>query len=134
MENYDYSSAYKAEDVPFELRGYYQEYSIAKTRANKWLAANGIPLLVSFKPIGEYDDDALHSNMALYVSYLLPNKAIYRFHELRLSKNQIRLNCFWNEIALRALYSWDNSDSQEHILSIAKEIEEVEAAYEAAYA
>lgn len=131
---WDYSSAYKAEDVSEELRGYYQEFSIAKTRANQWLTKNGIPLSVRFKPNGEFEEDSIQSNMELHVFYLLDDVKQYRIANLSLSKNSIRIDCHRNKIIMMVLKTWDDYRNKDVVEGIAKEKREANAAYEAAYA
>lgn len=132
---YDYSSAYKAEDVTDQdLRGHYHDYSLAKRYANKWFEINKLPFITFFKPVEEYEEDSMLSNMELQMGYILPNGKTFKFMQFRLTKNQIRLNCHWNIIARQVLQAWDDTDRKEVILQAAKEIQEVEAAYEAAYA
>ena len=128
--DYDYTSAYKAPDVPEELRGYYHEFSIQKTLANKWLAANDIPLVISFKPKGEFIEESTDSNMELHVFYLIGDGKWYRIGKRPLSKNRIRIDCHRNAILKMTLKCWDRSNCKDKVEGIAR----ANAAYEAAYA
>ena len=134
---YGYESAYKAYDVPDDLREYYQEFNLQKIRANRWFRDQDIPLLLRFRPCGEYRVDSVWSNMTLELNYILPTGGLYRFHNWKLSKNEIKLKCFRNELLRMSFkpYSMAMQHSA-HLLQVIKDCElrvEADKAYELAY-
>ena len=139
-EGYGYESAYKAYDVPDDLREYYQEFNLAKIRANSWLRENNIPIQLSFKPDREYDVTRLRSNMSLYVSYVLPTNALYRIGRVKLTNNQIKLKCFRDDILKMTLKQYKKAMRNEitapalqQAIEDSKLRAEADKAYELAY-
>ena len=134
---YGYQSSYKAVDVPEEMREYYQEFNKQKMYANSWFRKNNVPLLLKFKPNGEYRIDSVWSNMRLELTYVLPTGALYGIHSWNLSKNEIKLKCFRNELLRMSFEPYSiNLQNNARLREVIKECEgrvEADRAYELAY-
>lgn len=104
---YGFSSAYKANDVPEPLRGYYEDFNIAKSKANKWFAEKDIPILLTFKPYEDYDATKRKTNMFLDVKHLLPDSTVITVARWNPNPNQIMLKCHWQAVAMHALKLYD---------------------------
>ena len=132
--DYGYASSYKAENVPQEYRELYHKYNRIKGEANMWLSKNDIPLMLRFRPNSEFKEIGIWTNMILSVSYVLPDHSLYVIKESGVSKNEVKIEYQWSELAKHALKAWDTYYYQDKILAIANKIQEVEDAYEQAYA
>ena len=126
---YGFNSAYKALDVPREMRDYYEDYNLAKSEANRWFAKEDIPLLLRFRPAGEYVEKSLMSNMTLQLFYILPDSSQHHIITIPCSKNQIKLNAHWRELAKWSLKIWDTFEHKDSVYQRAKAAKAYAMAY-----